>query len=49
VFGHGCHCNRDSVAAIEASALEVEEVERGEIPKVPRIVRPLAAGAARKG
>ena len=44
--GDGCHCNRDTVAEIEASALRLGEVERGELPKAPPIVRPLVAGAA---
>jgi ubiquinone/menaquinone biosynthesis C-methylase UbiE len=48
VFANGCHCNRDTVAAIEGSPLEIERVERGEIPKVPRLVRPLVAGAAQR-
>jgi ubiquinone/menaquinone biosynthesis C-methylase UbiE len=46
-FGDGCHCNRDTVATIEASTLELEGVTRGEIPKAPPIVRPLARGSAR--
>jgi ubiquinone/menaquinone biosynthesis C-methylase UbiE len=48
VFANGCHCNRDTVAAIERSALQPEDVERGEIPKVPPVVRPMAFGAARR-
>ncbi len=44
--GDGCHCNRDTVATIEASPLTVERVERGELPKSPPIVRPLAYGRA---
>jgi ubiquinone/menaquinone biosynthesis C-methylase UbiE len=44
--GDGCHCNRDTVATIEASPLTVEEVERGELPKAPPIVRPLVRGSA---
>lgn len=47
-IGHGCHCNRDTIAAIGASPLEVERVEHGRIPKAPAIVRPLVAGSARK-
>ena len=47
LFGHGCHCNRDSLAEIEASPLEVERAERGEIPKVPVLVRPMVSGVAR--
>lgn len=44
--GHGCHPNRDTVAAIEASPLRLEGVERGSIPKAMSIVRPLAQGSA---
>ncbi len=42
----GCHCNRDTVATIEASPFEVERVERGSLPKAPPIVRPLVCGSA---
>jgi len=45
-LGDGCHCNRDTVATIEASRFEVESVERGALPKAPPIVRPLARGVA---
>lgn len=45
-LGDGCHCNRDTVATIEASPFEVERVERGELPKAPPLVRPLVHGAA---
>lgn len=44
--GDGCHCNRDTVATIEASPLRLEEVERGRLPKAPPITRPLARGSA---
>ncbi len=47
VFGHGCNCNRDTLAAIERSALEVERFERGELPKAVPLVRPLLRGVAR--
>lgn len=47
-FGYGCNCNRDTVAAIERSPLEVERVERGEMPKSPPIVRPAVSGSARR-
>src|SRR4029079_3718119 len=33
--GHGCRCNRDTLAAIEASPLEIDSVEHGELPKAP--------------
>jgi SAM-dependent methyltransferase len=46
LFANGCHCNRDTVAAIEASPLELGELRREEIPKVPPLVRPMVAGNA---
>lgn len=42
----GCHCNRDTVALIEASPLRLEQVEQGQLPKAPPIVRPLIRGSA---
>ena len=45
-FGDGCNCNRPTLRTIEASPLEVDRVEHGELPKAPPIVRPLIAGAA---
>jgi ubiquinone/menaquinone biosynthesis C-methylase UbiE len=45
-FGDGCHCNRDTVATIEASPFEVERVEKDELPKSPPLVRPLVHGTA---
>lgn len=44
--GHGCHCNRDTLAAIETARFAVRHVDRGRFPKAPRIVRPLIAGVA---
>jgi len=44
--GDGCHCNRDTVATIEASPLTLERVERGRLPKAPPLVRPLVRGSA---
>jgi SAM-dependent methyltransferase len=46
-FADGCRCNRDTVASIEASPLTVEQVEHGELPKSPPLVRPLVWGSAR--
>ena len=46
-FGRGCHPNRDTLATIEASSLEVTGVERDRMPKAPPIVRPLVVGEAR--
>ena len=45
-LGDGCHCNRDTVASIEASPLVLEEVSAGAMPKAPPIVRPLRQGTA---
>ena len=45
-IGHGCHPNRATVAAIEAAGLVLERVERGKLPRAPRIVEPLASGVA---
>lgn len=46
-FGHGCHCNRDTLAEIERSPLNVEHAEAGQMPMVPALVRPMVIGAAR--
>ena len=43
---HGCRCNRDTVAAIGASPLELGAVEHGVIPKAAPITRPLVVGTA---
>jgi ubiquinone/menaquinone biosynthesis C-methylase UbiE len=48
LFGHGCRCNRDTLAAIGASPLEVETVEHEAIAKAPPIIRPLIVGSARR-
>lgn len=45
--GHGCHPNRDTVAAISGT-LSIEELERDRLPKAPPIVRPLVVGSAVK-
>jgi ubiquinone/menaquinone biosynthesis C-methylase UbiE len=42
----GCHCNRDTEAALRASSFRVESLEHGKLPKSPSIVRPLISGAA---
>jgi ubiquinone/menaquinone biosynthesis C-methylase UbiE len=46
-FGYGCNCNRATLATIEASPLEVERVEHGQMPKAAPIVRPMIWGVAR--
>jgi ubiquinone/menaquinone biosynthesis C-methylase UbiE len=40
---NGCNCNRRTLSLIE-SAFSLDEVERGEVPKAPSIVRPLVSG-----
>lgn len=44
-IGDGCHCNRDTLASIEAS-FNVESVEDDWMDKAPIIVRPLVRGSA---
>jgi ubiquinone/menaquinone biosynthesis C-methylase UbiE len=42
----GCHCNRDTEAALNASVFQVESLEHGVFPKSLPIVRPLISGSA---
>ena len=42
----GCHCNRDSLATIEASPLTVQHFKRGRMPMAPRFIKPLVFGSA---
>jgi ubiquinone/menaquinone biosynthesis C-methylase UbiE len=42
---NGCNCNRPTLSLIETS-FSVNEVVRGEIPRAPRILRPLVSGRA---
>jgi ubiquinone/menaquinone biosynthesis C-methylase UbiE len=46
-LGDGCHCNRDTMAAIASSRFEIDELERDLLPKAPPIVSPLIRGSAR--
>ncbi len=48
-IGDGCHCNRDTIAAIEASPLRLEGFARERLPNAPPIVRPLVRGSALAG
>jgi SAM-dependent methyltransferase len=45
----GCHCNRDTIASIEAAPFEIEKAEKGKLPKAPPLVRPLVHGQATLG
>lgn len=42
----GCHCNRTTLATIEASPLVVEDVTAGRVPKAPPLARPAIGGSA---
>jgi ubiquinone/menaquinone biosynthesis C-methylase UbiE len=44
----GCNPNRDTLSRIESSALAVESVEHGEVPRAPKVERPLIVGTARR-
>jgi ubiquinone/menaquinone biosynthesis C-methylase UbiE len=46
----GCHPNRDTLTAISRAPFEVTTVRHGEVPKAPRVERPMIVGsAARRG
>lgn len=41
-----CDCNRPTLATIEAEGFTVSRLERTELPKAPKFVRPLIVGTA---
>lgn len=43
---YGCNCNRSTVDAIRGAGFDVDELERGELPKAPPFARPLVIGRA---
>jgi ubiquinone/menaquinone biosynthesis C-methylase UbiE len=45
-FGHGCHCNRDTLANIGAAGFDIGDVASDRLPAAPPIVRPLVLGSA---
>ncbi|WP_182380126.1 class I SAM-dependent methyltransferase [Nocardioides sp. WS12] len=45
-IGHGCHCNRDTLASIESAGFTVSELRHDQLLKAPPIVRPLVIGIA---
>ena len=45
-MGHGCHCNRATLAGIRAAGFEVLDVEHSKLAHAPPLVRPLIAGTA---
>ena len=44
----GCNPNRSTLAAIEASPFTVDAVRHGEVPKAPKVERPMIVGSARR-
>ena len=47
-YGCGCNCNRDTVAAIESSPLNLTDVRADQLKGISPLVRPLAVGLAVK-
>jgi ubiquinone/menaquinone biosynthesis C-methylase UbiE len=47
-IGYGCHCNRDTAAALGRAGFRLE-MEAWRLPKAPAIVRPVIEGSARPG
>lgn len=45
-FADGCHCNRDTLSAIEQSGFEVAEVRRDRLPKSRPLISPIVVGRA---
>ena len=45
-FGNGCHCNRDTAAALTGAGFRLE-MESWRMPKAPPIVRPVIEGVGR--
>ncbi len=46
VVANGCHPNRRTLDAIGDAGFDVSDVERGELPGVPALVRPYVSGRA---
>ena len=44
-----CDCNRPTLTTIEATGFSVSRLERTEMPKAPKFVRPLIVGSAVAG
>jgi ubiquinone/menaquinone biosynthesis C-methylase UbiE len=45
-LGHGCNCNRDTLAGITNAGFQIADVERDRLPKAPPLTRPLVVGVA---
>jgi SAM-dependent methyltransferase len=48
-FAEGCNCNRPTLDVIGAGPLALREVQRGVIPAMVPLIRPLATGSAVAG
>lgn len=46
VFGHGCHCNRDTLSGMRTAGFDVDDVIESEWAKMPPLVKPIIRGAA---
>ena len=46
--GHGCHCNRDTAAALASGGFQLD-LQAWRMPKAPPIVRPVIEGVATPG
>jgi len=46
--GHGCHCNRKTLASIKAAGFSIPQLDHDKLRKAPPIVRPLIVGAAER-
>jgi ubiquinone/menaquinone biosynthesis C-methylase UbiE len=46
VVGRGCNCNRPTPSLIEAAGFQIDSIEKGELPKVYPILRPMVTGRA---
>jgi SAM-dependent methyltransferase len=44
--GHGCRCNRDTLAFIRGAGFAVDGVEHGRLPKAAAFVKPMIVGTA---
>jgi SAM-dependent methyltransferase len=48
-FAEGCNCNRPTLESLDAGPLALREVQRGVIPAMVPLIRPLATGSAVAG
>lgn len=46
VVANGCHPNRRTLEAIREAGFDVSDIEQGELPGVPALVRPYVSGRA---